>query len=74
MSPTTTLSAAGKTVTARTSCATATVAVPETPPALAVIVAVPLPTAVTSPNASTVATEPALLDQITAVPAITRPL
>ena len=49
------------------------VAVPDTPPAVAVMVAVPLPVAVTSPDPSTVATEVALLDQATAAPAIARP-
>ncbi len=56
VSPVTNVSAAGATATALTSWATVTAALPDTPPALAVIVAVPLPTAVTSPDPSTVAT------------------
>src|SRR6185295_1548560 len=46
----------GVTVTLATSCATATPAVPLTPSTLAVIVAFPFATAVTSPVALTVAT------------------
>ena len=46
---------------------------PPTSPTVAVIVAVPLPTAVTNPEASTVATEASLLDQVTVAPAIACP-
>ncbi|WP_419936887.1 hypothetical protein [Candidatus Palauibacter sp.] len=53
--------------------ATDTVALPETAPAAAMIVAVPLPAAVTSPDPLTVAIEVALVDQVTAAPAITCP-
>ena len=73
VSPVTTVSAAGVTVTALTSWATVTVALPDAEPAVAVIVAVPLPAAVTSPDALTVATAAALLDQVTAAPAIALP-
>ncbi len=52
---------------------TVTVAVPDTPPAIAVIVAVPLPAAVTRPAALTVATAALLLAQVTEAPAITCP-
>ncbi len=48
-------------------------AVPEAPPALAAIVTVPLPAAVTRPDPLTVAIEVVLLDQVTAAPAITCP-
>ena len=74
VSPATTVSSAGDTVTELTLWATDTVAVPETDPAVAVIVAVPLPAAVASPWASTVATDGSLLDQVTAAPAITCPV
>ena len=50
-----------------------TVALPDADPAVAVIVAVPLPTAVTSPALLTVATATELLDQLTSAPAITLP-
>ena len=74
VSPTATrVSAAGVTLSALTCCITVTAAVPEAPPAVAVIVAVPLATAVTSPDASTVATEGSLLAHATAAPAITCP-
>ena len=64
---------AGTAVTELTACATVTVAVPEAWPEVAVIVAVPLATAVTSPDASTVATAVALLAHVTVAPAITHP-
>ena len=64
---------AGATLTELTTCATVTVALPEAWPDVAVMVAVPLPTAVTSPDASTVATAVALLAQVTVAPAITQP-
>ena len=67
------MSAAGATATVLVRCATVTAAVPDAEPAIAVIVAAPLATAVTSPEASTAATEAALLDQLTAAPAITCP-
>ena len=50
-----------------------TVEVPDTPLVAAVIVAVPLPEAVTSPVPPTVATAEALLAQVTGVPVITCP-
>ena len=59
------------TVTESVDCITVTVAVPEAPPAVAVIVAVPLPTAVTNPVELTSATAALLLAQVTAAPAIT---
>ena len=61
----------GDTSTEATSCATVTIADPDADPADAVIVAVPLPDAVTTPAASTVATELALVVQVTATPVIT---
>ena len=64
----------GDTATESSACVTVTAAVPETPPDAAVIVAVPLATAVTSTAASTVATDAAGLDHATAAPAITLPL
>ena len=67
------VSAAGCTLTALTSWATVTAAVPDADPAVAVIVAVPLPTAVTRPPASTVATDASPLNHVTATPAIARP-
>ena len=73
VSPSISVSAAGDTVTELTIWATDTVALPETTPAVAVMVAVPSPTAVTSPDPLTVAIEAALLDQVTAAPAITCP-
>ena len=56
------VSAAGVTTTSVTTWATVSVAEPETPSASAAIAAVPLPTAVTSPDPSTVATEGSPLD------------
>ena len=53
------------------SCSTTTVALPDTEPAVAVTVAAPLATAVTRPDALTVATAALLLAQVTAAPAIT---
>ena len=63
---------AGDTVTVLACCATVTDALPEAEPAIAVMVAVPLAIAVTSP-ASTVATDALLLVQLTAAPAMTVP-
>ena len=57
VSPSKTVAESGATATALTTCATVTVALPEASPEVAAIVAVPLATAVTSPDASTVATE-----------------
>ena len=51
-----------------------TLAVPETVPTVAVIVATPFSTADTNPEASTVATLGALLDHITATSVISWPL
>ena len=73
VSPATSVSAAGVTVTALTLWATDTVALPETAPAVAVIVAVPLPAAVTRPDPSTIATGALSLAQATVAPAITCP-
>ena len=73
VSPVTTVSAAGVTATALTSWATVTVALPDADPAVAVIVAVPLPVAVTKPAALTVATAALLVAQVTAAPAIACP-
>ena len=73
VSPSTSVSAAGDTLTELTLWATDTVALPDADPAVAVIVAVPLPAAVTRPEPLTAAIEAALLDQVTAAPAITCP-
>ena len=73
VSPATSVAASGETVTAPTTCATAIVAVPDADPAVAVIVATPLPIAVTRPAALTVATCAAVLDQVTVTPAIDWP-
>lgn len=74
VSPRTALVASdGRTATESGTCATVTAAVPEAGSAVAVIVAVPLPVAVTRPEPSTAATAGALLDQLTVVPDITLP-
>ncbi len=64
------LAVSGVTVTELTAWATVTAALPEADPEVAVTVALPLATAVTSPDALTVATAAAPLAQITAAPAI----
>ena len=61
----------GDTSTEATDCITVTAAEPDASPEFAVIVTVPLPAAVTRPDASTVATELALLVQVTVAPAMT---
>ena len=71
VSPATSAAAAGATATALTCWATVTMAVPDAEPAMAVIVVVPSPAAVTSPEASTAATDASPLAQDTAAPAIT---
>jgi len=68
-----TVSRAGDTATDRTDCITLTATLPDRVPAASVIVAVPLPLAVTSPDSSTVATGGELLDQLTGAPGITSP-
>ena len=73
MSRSTTVSAAGVIAMVLTSCNTATAALPDADPAVAVIVAAPLPAAVTNPDASTAVTAASLLDQPTATPDITCP-
>src|SRR5881628_2579995 len=65
---------AGLTSTDRTICATDMAAVPETPPFVAVIVAVPFPAAVASPPASTVATSPSEDVHVNGCPGTTLPL
>ena len=60
----------GDTSTEAIACDTVTTATPDASPADAVIVAVPLPSAVTTPAASTVTTELALVAQITVTPGI----
>ena len=70
----TTVSAAGATTTSFTACATVTDAFPDTPPASALIVVLPLRTAVTSPDASTFATETSALDHVKDVSVISCPL
>ena len=67
------VSAAGVTATSLTTWSTVTDAVPETPPTFAVIVAVPLATAVTTPDAPTVATEGLPLDHVSATSVIGLP-
>ena len=62
--------AGGETSTEATDGVTVTTAEPDADPEDAVIVAVPLPAAVTRPDASTVATELALLVQVTVAPAM----
>ena len=57
--------------TVATDCVTVTTVEPDADPPLAVIVAVPLPTAVTRPDASTVATDVSPLLHVTVAPAIT---
>ena len=73
VSPTNSVSAAGKTVTALTFWTTVTAAVPDADPAAAVIVAVPLAAAVTRPVELTVATAGAPLVQVTVAPVIACP-
>ena len=73
VSPSAIVSVTGTSSTALTACTTVTVAVPKASPALAVIAAMPLPTAVTNPDASTVATEASLEDHETAAAAIACP-
>ena len=65
---------AGSTATAAIACATVTVARLAADPEVAVIVAAPLPTAVTSPAAFTVATVSSLDSQENLAPAVTLPL
>ena len=67
------VSTAGVTTTALTVWATVTAAEPEADPAVALIVAAPLPAAVTRPDALTVATVAALLAQLNVAPAMTLP-
>ena len=73
-SPSWIVSAAGATTTESANCTTVTAAVPAASPALAVIVAVPPPTAVSRPAESTTATSVSALDQDTGAPSITRPI
>ena len=73
VSPVNNVSVAGSTATVATACATVTIAVLDTCPAVAVMVAVPLATAVTSPVALAVTKAVLLLDQATATPDMTRP-
>ena len=68
------VSAAGVTTTAATCCSTVTWASPEAPPAVAVTVAVPLPTAATSPVPLTVATAASPVAQVTVTPVIAEPV
>ena len=62
----------GPTTTDDTVCVTVTAVDPEADPAVAIIVATPLPAAVTKPTASTTATPGALLVQTTVTPGMTR--
>ena len=73
MSPTSSTADSGVIATVVTDCATVTAASSEAEPDIAVIVAVPLPAAVTSPEASTVATATSELAQATDAPDMTRP-
>lgn len=73
VSPTSRITVSGATRTAATACSTEIPALPDADPARAVIVAVPLLAAVTSPDPSTDATDGALLAQATAAPDMVRP-
>ena len=64
--------AAGDTATSATNCSTATSALAVANPAVAVMVALPLPTALTSPFV-TVATDVSVLFHVTVTSAISRP-
>ena len=68
------VASAGSTTTEPAACTTVTTAVPEAAPALAVIVAVPLPTAVTRPVLSTVATAASSDSQANCASGISFPL
>ena len=67
------MSTAGETLTALTTWATVTAAVPDTEPDVAVIVALPFAVAVATPAASTLATEASLVAHAADAPAITWP-
>ena len=72
--PTTTLAVAGATVTVATGTTVTVIdELPDFPSLVAVIVAAPAPTAVTTPLAETVATAGVLLDQVTTRPVNTLP-
>ena len=73
VSRSTTVSAGGETSTMLTRWATVTAAVPDADPAVAVIVTAPFPAAVTSPEASTDATDASLLAHVTAASAMRSP-
>ena len=73
VSPVEMVAASGSTAASATSCATVTDAEPNTDPAAAVILALPLATAVTTPEASAVATDGAPLVHVTAAPDMTLP-
>ena len=73
VAPTAVRSAAGDTVTEFADRATVTATLPDAAPALAVIVAVPLPAAVTRPAASTVATASSLDSHENSAPATAWP-
>ena len=70
VSPTETVSAGGDTTTELGDWITVITASPDAAPAVAVIVVVPIPSAVTSPLALTAATAAWLLAQVTLAPAI----
>ena len=73
VSPTSISTVAGETATWTTSLRTETPALSVAPPATAVIVAVPSPTARASPEAVIDATEGSVLAQLTVAPVITLP-
>ena len=73
VSPSAMVAAAGETTTEPADCITVTTASPDADPAVAVIVAAPLPAAPTSPEPSTVATIVSPLAHETGSPSITRP-
>ena len=74
VSPTTSAAVSGVTDSASTDCSTVTEAVPDAEPEAAVIVAVPLPVAVASPEPSTAATATSELAHSTDAPDMARPL
>ena len=73
MSPSKTVGAGGVTITSATTCSTVTEADAESPPAVAVTVAVPGPVERTSPEPVTVATSVSLVTQSMVTPVIGRP-
>ncbi|MDE0099836.1 MAG: hypothetical protein OXM87_09555 [Truepera sp.] len=73
MPPNKSATAPGDTRTALIACSTTIRALPDTAPEVAVTVAAPLLTAVTSPEALTVTTDGSLLAQVMVAPVMARP-